>query len=142
MANKLLIAIGAVGAMLALIVAVNFLLSTAPAPLAAVKTFYVAVERGDYETAYALFHADLRQAQSVEDLRSAVQDHPSYFNADYRQWSTDAEESSATVEGQLSTGGAAEVSVLFHLVKQGGDWQIVAYRMRSESGDVKAGAVP
>ena len=133
----LLIFVG-VGAAVAIVFAMTFL----PAPLAAVKTFFGAVERHDYEIAYELFHSDLCQFQTFEEFTSVAKMHSSTFEADYRLWSTDVEAGSATVEGQLTMLNGGEAEVLFLLVEQNGEWQIVGYLIRDESGSVDVGLLP
>ena len=119
-----------------------YLLTSSPAPLAAVKAFFGAVEQPDYETAYALFLSDLRQRLSYKEFTTVARTHVSAFDAAYRQWSTDMEASSATVEGQLTTREGSETTIFFRLVAKKGDWQIVGYLIQDESGSVEAGVPP
>lgn len=142
MDKKWLIVIGMVGAAAALLLAGSYFLSSSPAPLAAVKTFFSAVERRDYETAYALFHSDLAQKQSLEEFTDVAKTHFSVFDAAYRRWSTDVEAGSATVEGRLTTQNGSEATVSIQLVEQEGDWQIVGYQIRGESSSVEVGVSP
>ena len=140
--NKWPIIATAVGVMLTVYIAVNYFLSTPPAPLATVKAFFGAVERSDYEIAYELFHSDLRDIQAIDEFTVIVKDHSSSFDSGHRQWSTNAEDGSAKVEGQLTTQNGSEASVLFRLVEQDGDWQIMGYRMQGESRIFEVGILP
>ncbi len=137
--NRHRIAIRTIGVAITLILAVGCLQGSTPAPLAAVKAFFGAIERRDYDTAYELFHSDLRQLQSFEEFTSLAKTHSLTFDAGYRQWSTDTEGDSAVVEGQLTTESGYEATVSFRLVNQDGDWQIVEYQLRDESGIAQVG---
>jgi hypothetical protein len=133
-AGAAVIAIGA-------LVAVNFLLTSGPAPLMTTKAFYDAAERGDYQKSYAEFHSDLQAAQSFQEFVALVKDQEVFGHATYRRWSTEVKDGVATVEGAITAENDVQVSAVFRLVEEDGDWKIIAYTVRSgQSGVISSPA--
>ncbi|MDO8749671.1 MAG: hypothetical protein Q7K03_00785 [Dehalococcoidia bacterium] len=125
-------AVIAIGAM----VAVNFLLTSGPAPLMTTKAFYDAAERGDYQEAYAQFHSDLQAAQSFQEFGALARDLEVFGHATYRRWSTEVKDGVATVEGAITVENDVQVSAVFRLVEENGNWKIITYTVQSGQSSV------
>ena len=139
--TKWFIVAGAAIIVIGAIVAVNFLLTSGPAPLMATKAFYDAAERGDYQKAYAQFHSDLQAAQSLQEFVALATDHEAFRHATYRRWVTEVQDGVATVEGAITVEGEIQVSAVFRLVEENGDWRIIAYTVESgHSGRISSPA--
>ncbi|MCH8229304.1 MAG: hypothetical protein IIA53_03135 [Chloroflexi bacterium] len=107
-----------------------YLLTVAPAPLSTTKTFIASVEANDFEAAYSKFHADLRLRLSFPEFVEAWKGRSSSLNEANRSWSTDVENETAEVKGRFTTADGEEWSAVFHLIKQGGRWQIIDYEVQ------------
>ena len=107
-----------------------YLLTVAPAPLSAAKTFISSVEANDFEAAYSKFHADLRIRLSFPEFVEAWKGRSSSLNEANRSWSTDIENETAEVKGRFTTADGEEWSTVFHLIKQDGIWQIIDYELQ------------
>lgn len=141
MGNKWAIALSAIGAVIVVVVAVNYFLPTPPAPLAVAKRFIGAVEQSDYDAAHELLHTDLRQQQSLSEFTSVAEEHFTIVGEANGRWSTEAESGRAKIEGRLTTENGEEASITFQLVEQNGDWLIVGYRLIGESGIAESGTL-
>jgi hypothetical protein len=151
MNKKWLAVIGSGGVLIAALVVANYLLTAAPAPLVVVKDFWTAMElhqnnlsqQSNYIRAYALFDSDLQREQSLQEFQELATSHSSFFRAGNRQWVTNEEDGTATVEGRFTIEDDVEVSsALFRLVKQNDTWEIVAYRIKDEVGGFAGGTIP
>lgn len=107
-----------------------YFLTVAPAPLSAAKTFIASVEANDFEAAYSKFHPDLRLRLSFPEFVEAWKGRSSSLNEANRSWSTDIENETAEVKGRFTTADGEEWSVVFHLIKQDGLWQIIDYEVQ------------
>jgi hypothetical protein len=129
--TKWFIVAGATIIVIGAMVVVNFGLTSGPAPLMATKAFYDAAERGDYQKAYAQFHSDLQAAQSLQEFVALARDHEAFRHATYRRWFTKVQDDVATVEGAITVEGEIQVSAVFRLVQENGDWRIIDYTLES-----------
>ena len=144
------IVVGSAGLVVLIVAAGSYWLTAAPAPLAAVKTFYYAVDQGsdggqtasDYQRAYAQFHPELQLSQPYQEFLDFAATHGHVFRAAHVNWSTQIEGESATVEAKIVLGAAEEgtlpederrASARFRLVEHDGKWRIVAYRITDDS---------
>lgn len=109
-----------------------YLLTVAPAPLSAAKTFIASVEANDFEAAYSKFYADLRLRQSFPEFVQAWKGRSSSLNEANRSWSTDVENETAEIKGRFMTADGEEWSAVFHLIKQDGRWQIIDYEVQDQ----------
>ncbi|MCH7739448.1 MAG: hypothetical protein IIC93_04790 [Chloroflexi bacterium] len=140
MSRYRLVGVGMVGAaVLALAVAI-YVLSVAPAPLSTVKTFVASLETNDFEAAYSIYHADLRQRQSFPEFVEAWKGRSSSLSKANRSWSTDVENDTAEVKGRFSTAGGVDWSAVFRLINQDELWQIIDYEVMDGLSDFGPGA--
>lgn len=146
-----LIVIGSGVVLVAVLAVTSCTLLVTPAPLAVVKDFWAAMELhqndasqpSDYRRAYAHFDSDLQREQSLQEFQELATSHSSFFRASYRQWVTNEENGTATVEGRFTNGDDVAISsALFRLVKQNDTWKIVAYRIQDEVGGFAGGKIP
>ncbi len=151
MNKKWLIVIGSGGVLIAALVATIYLLTVAPAHLVVVKDFWTAMElhqnnpsqQSNYIRAYALFDSDLQREQSLQEFQELATSHSSFFRASNRQWFTNVENDTATVEGRFTIEGDVEIaSVLFRLTMTNDTWKIVAYKIQDEVGGFAGGTIP
>ena len=141
------IVVGSAGLFVLVVAAGNYLLTAAPAPLTAVKTFYYAADHGsegaaDYQRAYAQFHPELQSSQPYQEFLDLATTHGDVFRATRVNWSTQIEGESATVEAKIVLAPAEEgtpsederrASARFRLAEHDGAWKIVAYRIEDDS---------
>ena len=146
-----LIVIGPGVALVVILAIVGYQLTSTPAPLSVVKDFWAAMEvhqddasqPSDYSGAYAHFDSDLQREQSLQEFKELAASHSSFFRAGNRQWVTNEENGTATVEGRFTIEDDVEVSsAMFRLVKQNDTWKIVAYRIQDEVGGFAGGTIP
>ena len=144
------IVVGSVGLLILVVAARNCMLTAAPAPLTAAKTFYYAADReseggrttADYQRAYAQFHTELQSSQPYHEFLDLATTHGHVFHAARVNWSTRIDGESATVEAQIVLAATEEgtdpederrASARFRLVEHDGAWKIVAYRIEDDS---------
>lgn len=154
MKRKWLIGLGFVGVLMVGVAVIPWLLNVAPAPahLAVVKDFYVALNlphdgddkpRIDVGRAFGYFHSDLQRTQNLAEFEDRGTDHAIIINETNRQWFTNIENDTATVEGRFTVEGDKEVaSALFWLSKENDIWKIVAFRIEDELGSFTGGTIP
>ena len=112
-----------------------FLVGSPTAPLATVKRFYDAAERGRYDQAYRTLHPTLQTEQSVEQFVILAEANAQLFKATYRKWTTVTSNEEMVIRGEINTRHDEDVLAHFSLVKHGGGWGIWAYQIEGASGN-------
>ena len=108
-------------------------------PLDVVKAFYRAVQKGDLNAAYDLFHQDLQQAQDRREFRRLDTDISRLLRKTPRNSSTNTIAQSALVATYRGSVIGADISSEFLLSIQNDAWVIAAYRAQDELGSIEGG---
>jgi hypothetical protein len=105
-------------------------------PEAAVHGFLAAAGSGDYAKAYGYFCAPLKETQPFDKFREAAQQRASMFkvkDTTFNTRSVDLE--GARLAGTLTLESGTSVPASFKLVKENGEWRLIAYHIGADAGD-------
>jgi hypothetical protein len=98
------------------------------APVQAVESFLAAAAAGDHRAAHQHFSRDLQAAQPLEELAALIETHPHLFEV---RDTTFVERSvvgdQARLEGSVTLTTGERIPASFTLVKEAGDWKLLAY---------------
>lgn len=108
-------------------------------PWDVVKAFYRAVQKGDLNAAYDLFHPDLQQAQDRREFRRLDTDISRLLRKTPRNSSTNTGAQSALVTTYRGSVIGADISSEFLLSMQNDAWEIAAYMAQDELGSIEGG---
>jgi hypothetical protein len=101
-------------------------------PEKVVEEFLAAAGRGDYDAAHAYFSAPLQQAQPLEQFRSAAEANSMFFQIAERSFTQRSiDQSGAEFSGTVTLQAGTEVPASFKLVRENGDWKLIAYQIGS-----------
>jgi hypothetical protein len=104
-------------------------------PEATVQGFLSAAGSGDYAKAHGYFSAPLKEAQPLDQFRAAAQRQASMFkvkDTTFNTRSVDLE--GARLAGTLTLESGTSVPASFKLVKENGEWRLIAYHIGSDAG--------
>ncbi len=103
---------------------------------------YRHINAGDYESAYALFAEQSKQAVPPEQYRAFFEENAPYSVTDYSFPSVEVDGETATVEAEFtvnSASGQESYERTQQLVREGGQWRVV---MRADQAAAFAGTTP
>jgi hypothetical protein len=104
-------------------------------PEAVVHDFLAAAASGDYARAHNYFSAPLKEAQPLETFRQAAQQQAFMFkvkDTTFNTRSVDLE--GALLAGSLTLESGTSVPASFKLVKENGEWRLIAYHIGADAG--------
>jgi hypothetical protein len=104
-------------------------------PEAVVHDFLAATASGDYARAHNYFSAPLKEAQPLEKFREAAQQQAFMFkvkDTTFNTRSVDLE--GALLAGSLTLESGTSVPASFKLVKENGEWRLIAYHIGADAG--------
>jgi hypothetical protein len=128
MGKRRLVAVGLVSAALVALLTVGYMLTRTSARLSTVKAFVASVEMNDFDTAYSLFHADLRQREIFTEFVETCGGRGLDLHDTTRLWSTDIDNGTAEISVRFTTPTREDWSAAFQLIEQGEQWRINDYR--------------
>lgn len=99
-------------------------------PEEAVKSFLAAAAAGDIEKAHDYFSAPLKEQQSLDEFRKAVEGNRSLFaitDSSFSNRSIDT--TSAKLSGSVTLQAGTTLPARFELVKENDDWKLIAYHL-------------
>jgi len=140
MGNRRLVGVGLVSAALVALLTVGYMLTRISAPLATVKAFVASVETNDFDTAYSLFHADLRQRETFTEFVETWSGRDLYLHDTNRFWSTEIDNGTAEINVRFTTLTREDWSAPFQLIEQDELWRISDYHFLD--GPLEADVVP
>ncbi|MCA1732660.1 MAG: DUF4878 domain-containing protein [Acidobacteria bacterium] len=101
-------------------------------PETVAEEFLAAAAAGDYEAAHSHFSAPLKEVQPLEQFSAIASAQPSLFAVtdttfSNRSVTTDG----AELEGTVTLESGTKLPATFKLVKENGDWKLLAYHLGS-----------
>ncbi|MCH8235810.1 MAG: hypothetical protein IIC29_06765 [Chloroflexi bacterium] len=127
MGKRRLVGVGLVSAALVALLTVGYMLTRISAPLSTVKAFVASVETNDFDTAYSLFHADLRQRETFTEFVETWSGRDLYLHDTNRLWSTEIDNGTAEINVRFTTLTREDWSAAFQLIEQDELWRISDY---------------
>ncbi|MCH8309289.1 MAG: DUF4864 domain-containing protein [Chloroflexi bacterium] len=127
MGKRRLVGVGLVSAALVALLTLGYMLTRASAPLSTVKVFVASVETNDFDTAYSMFHADLRRRESFPEFVERWSARALYLHDTNRLWSTDIDNGAADINVRFTTSTREDWSAVFQLIEQDDVWRISDY---------------
>lgn len=101
-------------------------------PETVAKEFLAAAAAGDYEKAHDYFSAPLKEVQPLEQFRAAASSQASLFAVTDTTFSNrSVDTSGAELEGTVTLESGTELPATFKLVKENGEWKLLAYHLGS-----------
>ena len=140
MGNRRLVGVGLVSAALVALLTLGYMLTRASAPLSTVKAFVASVETNDFDTAYSMFHADLRRRETFPEFVERWSARALYLHDTNRLWSTDIDNGAADINVRFTTSTREDWSVVFQLIEQDDVWRISDYHFLE--GPLEVDVVP
>ncbi len=123
-----------VGAVVVVVVAAIVLsLAATSGPADAVTGHLAALAKGDDAAAYSFTATGFRSETSLAQFTAFVNANPIFRSATSAVTSRTVSGDTGTVEVDLTPPAGAKRSAEFLLVKEGGDWKIVGYKLRAAS---------
>jgi hypothetical protein len=96
------------------------------------EAFLAAAAAGDYEKAHSHFSAPLKEVQPLEQFREIASEQPTLFAvADTSFTSRSLNSGTAELEGTVTLEAGTKLPATFKLVKENGDWKLLAYHLGS-----------
>jgi hypothetical protein len=128
---------GAVAVAALLVVGLLLLVKHATAePEKVVNTFLFEAAAGNYETAHDCFSSPLKEAQPLEEFAAGVDANSHLFDVAEVSFSERAVDmQGAKLSGTLTLTSSTEVSCSFELVREHGNWKLIAYNIGSGGVD-------
>ena len=140
MGKRRLVGVGLVSAALVALLTVSYMLTRISAPLSTVKAFVASVETNDFDTAYSLFHADLRQRETFAEFVETWSGRALYLHDTNRFWSTEIDNGTAEINVRFTTLTREDWSAAFQLIEQDELWRISDYHFLD--GPLEVDVVP
>ena len=140
MGKRRLVGVGLVSAALVVLLTVGYMLTRISAPLSTVKAFVASVETNDFDTAYSLFHADLRQRETFTEFVETWSGRDLYLHDTNRFWSTEIDNGTAEINVRFTTLTREDWSAAFQLIEQDELWRISDYHFLD--GPLEVDVVP
>ncbi len=134
--KRWLVAVGLVSAALVALLTVGYMLTRTSAPLSTVKAFVASVEMNDFDTAYSMFHTDLRQREIFTEFVETWGDRELYLHDTNRFWTTGIDNGTAEISVRFTTSTREDWSAAFQLIEQDEQWHISDYRISDGSLEV------
>lgn len=97
-----------------------------------VQEFLSATAAGDADRAYECFSPELKQVQSVEELRSIVSANPQLFDVDVASisyTSRSVDNGTAKFDGSVQARGGGELPCTFTLRQYENGWKLLAWNI-------------
>ena len=121
-------------------------------PQNVVKTFYRAVQKGDFNAAYYLFHPDLQRVHDRSEFRRLDTDLSRLLRRTPKGWGIDIVDQSALVTAyhpsvmdphrDRDPVVKRDFSSEFLLIMRNNTWEIEAYMAQDELGRIEGGTLP
>lgn len=101
-------------------------------PEQVVQDFLAAAGRGDYAAAHACFSAPLQAAQPLAEFSAAAEANAMFFKVKETSFSQRSiDQDGAEFSGTVTLETGTEVPASFELVRENGDWKLIAYHLGS-----------
>jgi len=108
------------------------LMKATEGPEAVAKEFLAAAAAGNYEKAHDYFSAPLKEVQPLEQFRDIASAQSSLFAVTDTTFNTrSVNTAGAELEGTVTLESGTELPATFKLVKENGDWKLLAYHLGS-----------